>query len=397
MIRSSQHTIKFSNDCKLELVDMLFQDYHLALQKCIDLIISKQLPLKKWLSTKDIPTLENISGGQWKSIIYKDASEIVRSRLTKVRKQTFKKFQILYAKCKENNRHQKFLNKRYRDLNINLIKRIGKIKIKNVSISLNTNFWNSTWGNSFDEFIEIRLPYIRDGYKNQRIPIRIPIKQHKHSLKYKNWIRKNTIRLSKHGITFFYEKEIAPKQPIKSSIGIDIGYKKLLSTSSNNYYGIELQKIYAKLSKQKQGSKNFKQTLIERDNLINKFCNDLFKTEGFDQIFVEDLKYVKRKSKYNKKVMNKLQRWSYSKAINKLERLSEEKGFQLTKVDPSYTSQTCSNCGLIDKSNRKGETYRCKCGIEINADYNAAINILHRGIYSSSVTKNDFTVFDGKL
>ena len=66
--------------------------------------------------------------------------------------------------------------------------------------------------------------------------------------------------------------------------------------------------------------------------------------------------------------------------LAKLERLCEENGIHFTKVDPSYTSQTCSSCGAIDKTNRNGEVYQCKaCGPIEDADINASINILHRG------------------
>ena len=65
----------------------------------------------------------------------------------------------------------------------------------------------------------------------------------------------------------------------------------------------------------------------------------------------------------------------------------EENSVLLTKVNPAYTSQTCSHCGTKDKTNRKGETYSCKvCGLIIDADYNASINILHREAYSLSTT-----------
>jgi putative transposase len=67
-----------------------------------------------------------------------------------------------------------------------------------------------------------------------------------------------------------------------------------------------------------------------------------------------------------------------------MERLSEEKGFHIQKVNPSYTSQQCSSCGLIDKSNRNGENYKCGCGTEMDADINAAKNILQRGDYNPS-------------
>jgi len=118
----------------------------------------------------------------------------------------------------------------------------------------------------------------------------------------------NTIKLYKNNLIFSYEKENKIKRIINNSIGIDIGYKKLLSTSTKNFYGKELLNVYYKLSRQRHGSKNFKQTLIERDKLVNRFCNELNKKEVFDEIVIEDLKNVKYKSKIGHKFMNKLQR-----------------------------------------------------------------------------------------
>ena len=84
--------------------------------------------------------------------------------------------------------------------------------------------------------------------------------------------------------------------------------------------------------------------------------------------------------------MNKLQRWNYPLVIRKISRACEEQGINLVKVSPAYTSQQCSNCKTICKSHRKGEIYECKvCGIIMDADVNASINILYRGIYSSCI------------
>ena len=115
---------------------------------------------------------------------------------------------------------------------------------------------------------------------------------------------------------------------------------------------------------------------------------DAFNLSNVKHVVVEDLKGVKTGSngKIRKQFNNKLQRWSYPKVINKLERFCEENRVLLTKEEPAYTSQLCSVCGAVDKANRKGELYQCSsCGNVMDADYNAAINILHRGAYSPSI------------
>ena len=52
-------------------------------------------------------------------------------------------------------------------------------------------------------------------------------------------------------------------------------------------------------------------------------------------------------------------------------------GVPLHTVDPANTSKTCSACGHCAKENRKSQAHFCctKCGMVMNADINAAINI----------------------
>ena len=53
----------------------------------------------------------------------------------------------------------------------------------------------------------------------------------------------------------------------------------------------------------------------------------------------------------------------------------------LIEVNPAYTSQICSRCGYCAKNNRESQAvFQCKhCDMRMNADTNAAINILNRG------------------
>lgn len=58
----------------------------------------------------------------------------------------------------------------------------------------------------------------------------------------------------------------------------------------------------------------------------------------------------------------------------------EAHGGHLVEVDPAYTSQTCSACGHVSPDNRATQArFACvSCQNMLNADHNAAINILNR-------------------
>jgi IS605 OrfB family transposase len=159
-----------------------------------------------------------------------------------------------------------------------------------------------------------------------------------------------------------------------------------LSTSKGETFGQELESLYNKLSNKLRGSKAYKKLLIHKKNLINYYINQL-DIVNVKEVVIEKLKKVKHKTKQKKsintKFMNKMQYWSYRSVIDKLERFCEENGILLTKVNPAYTSQTCSSCGCVDKKSRNGELYNCQhCGYVNDADINAAINISRMGVYS---------------
>ena len=177
------------------------------------------------------------------------------------------------------------------------------------------------------------------------------------------------------------KKEDIKKKSDNQKVGIDLGAHKLIADSNGKFYGQDLYDVYDRLSKKQRGSKKYKRLLEYKKNRVNEICNKFVKDYSGCDFVCEDLKNVKYKSSFYKTINNKLQYWSYRQVIDQMESLSESKGFTLIKVDPSYTSQTCSNCGAVIKSNRNGERYHCSCGLEIDADTNAAINILRRGVY----------------
>ncbi len=89
------------------------------------------------------------------------------------------------------------------------------------------------------------------------------------------------------------------------------------------------------------------------------------------------------------KVRNLVKNHCLAKSINDagwyqfrqwVERFGQKMGKVTIAVPPHYTSQECSNCGIIVKKSLSTRTHKCACGCELDRDFNAAINILKRGL-----------------
>lgn len=371
----------FSNKSKIEVLDKIFVDYKILLEQFIKDILSGKLEHKPNL---DHNLLDNdyFHSSGWKQVCYKNASEIVTKNLSFKKKEIYNKYKKIYFYFKQRNRQIKFLNKYFQELNINYYKRL-KINIHKVSITLDYRLFNISKETTFDEFLCIYTPYSDPNYKRKHTCIKCPIKYYDYMKPYlNNWNRKKSIQLvksnNKYLVKIFWEKESPIKKPIINRLGVDLGYHKLITCSNRKIYGDKLEDIYIKLANKVRGSKSYKKLITFKNNEVNRICNQFISENNVDELFVEDLKNVKLNKRFG---MNKVQYWTYSLTIQKLERLSNDKGFTLTKVNPSYTSQICSRCGNLDKSSRNGEHYKCSsCGYEIDADINAAINIYSRGL-----------------
>ncbi|ERG96711.1 MAG: transposase, IS605 OrfB family, central region [Haloquadratum walsbyi J07HQW2] len=72
--------------------------------------------------------------------------------------------------------------------------------------------------------------------------------------------------------------------------------------------------------------------------------------------------------------------WAFRRLYQYVEYKAEMFGPEVTQVNPAYTSQRCSSCGLTDDSNRRSKhQFVCqKCEDELNADYNASKNIARK-------------------
>lgn len=120
-------------------------------------------------------------------------------------------------------------------------------------------------------------------------------------------------------------------------------------------------------------SKNLSQTI---NHGWAKYIVDVAFRNGCGTIQMEDLSGVtSEKDKF-------LKNWTFYDLQQKIEYKAKEKGIDVVKINPRYTSQRCSECGCICKRNRSDQkTFKCiSCGYSSNADFNAAKNIATIGI-----------------
>lgn len=93
----------------------------------------------------------------------------------------------------------------------------------------------------------------------------------------------------------------------------------------------------------------------------------------------------KRKVNLGKNTNQKFVVIPFLKLVSQIEYKAALFGIDIIRVTEEYTSQTCSKCGIVRKGNRKYRgLYVCnKCGMTLNADVNASINILQKGVPDS--------------
>ena len=205
-------------------------------------------------------------------------------------------------------------------------------------------------------------------------------------------------------ILFEYEEEI-PVKTVNKVLGLDYSSKSLYVDSNNHscdmpHYFREsqskLRRAQRKLSR-RIGSKkdeikshNYLKQLDKVNRIHAKIANqrnDFLHKESkklaieYDVIVVEDLnmKNISRCLKLGKSTMDN----GFGMFRTMLKYKLEHNGGQLIKISKWFpSSQTCSCCRTRHKEMKdlSIRTLKCDCGLEIDRDYNAAINIKNEGL-----------------
>lgn len=140
-----------------------------------------------------------------------------------------------------------------------------------------------------------------------------------------------------------------------------------------------------KLKKAKQVKNREKRIVKDINHKISrKLVNDAKEMKG--GIVLENLKSIRKTAKTRRKQRYSLNSWSFYQLGQMIEYKAKELGVPIFYVAPQYTSQRCSSCGHIEKSNRNQSLFECKnCGKVENADVNAGFNIAY--LYQNGISQ----------
>jgi len=199
-------------------------------------------------------------------------------------------------------------------------------------------------------------------------------------------------------VQFLIDQERLEKRtPTGKTLGLDVGLTHFYTDSDgqtveNPRHLRKSQKALKRLnhrfSRTKKGSKNRAKA---RNRLSRKHLKVSRQRKDFavklarcviqsrDLVAYEDLQV--RNLVKNRKLAKSISDAAWSNFRQWLEYFGKVFGVVTVAVPPHYTSQNCSNCGEVVKKSLSQRTHRCQhCGVVLDRDSNAAINILELGL-----------------
>ena len=189
------------------------------------------------------------------------------------------------------------------------------------------------------------------------------------------------------------EAEVLPQTG--EAVGIDVGIFHLLATSDGEFVENprwyragqkDLRRVQRSVSRKHKGGRNRRKSVMQlqrhhervknrRQDFLNKVAHRLI--SRYDLIALEDLriKNMVRNHHLSKSILDA--GWNY--LTQRLEGKAESAGRRVEFVPAAYTSKTCSRCGTIFENLTLSDRWvDCACGLSLDRDTNAAVNILCR-------------------
>jgi putative transposase len=196
--------------------------------------------------------------------------------------------------------------------------------------------------------------------------------------------------------------------PTGKAIGIDVGLNHFYTDSDGETVANPrhlrksekaLKRLQKRVSRKKKSSGNRKKAIDklgrkhlkvsrQRKDFVIKTTPGAVKSSDF--VAYEDLQV--RNMVKNHKLAKSISDAAWSQFAQWLEYFGNVYGKTVIAVPPQYTSQDCSSCGNTVLKTLSTRTHTCDCGATLDRDYNAARNILVKGLKQAGINLNLNTV-----
>lgn len=213
---------------------------------------------------------------------------------------------------------------------------------------------------------------------------------------------------------FSCEVEKSPLSKTEAAVGIDVGLESFATLSTGEKIENprffkksekKLVKAQRKLSKQERGSPERKKakkvvahTYERIANQRRDFAHKLSRSivNNYQVIVFEKLDIQKMQENGFKPIRKGINDVAWNQFVQFTQYKAEEAGREFVQVDPRNTSKMCSRCGQLVEKKLSERTHNCPyCGLVIDRDENAAINILRLGIQSLELSPESLQIDAG--
>lgn len=187
--------------------------------------------------------------------------------------------------------------------------------------------------------------------------------------------------------------EAPPLEEVPDTLGVDLGIANIATDSTGQQFTGEQvrtkrsQFVSRRAALQRVGTRSAKRRLKklagrERRYMKNenhRIAKSLVRKAALSRkaLALEDLTGIREEVTVRRESRYERHSWAFYQLRMFIAYKAAWAGIEVRFVDPAYTSQTCSRCGHCERANRQSQaSFLCKqCGLSMNADINAAINI----------------------
>jgi putative transposase len=190
-----------------------------------------------------------------------------------------------------------------------------------------------------------------------------------------------------------------PVQPLPltgQETGIDLGLESFATLADGSRIAnprifrvaeLALKRAQRRVSRRKKGSHRRRKAVVllakahqhtrnQRHDFHHQEARKLVRT--YDVIYYEELRV--RNMVQNRSLAKSIADAGWSAFLAILTFKAASAGKRVHAVNPAYTSQTCSGCGVIVSKGLSVRWHQCPdCGASLHRDHNAALNILRLG------------------